>query len=50
MLYVDAANRPTVRMYEHLGFSLDHVDRSFVRSVGQLEIGEPKTRAHDGQA
>jgi mycothiol synthase len=50
MLYVDAANRPTVRMYEHLGFGLDHVDRSFVRSVGQLEIGEPKTRAHDGQA
>jgi len=31
MLYVDAANRSAVGMYERIGFELDHIDRSYVR-------------------
>lgn len=33
MLYVDAANVRAVRMYERMGFALDHTDRSYVRMV-----------------
>lgn len=33
MLYVDAANRPAISLYERMGFVLDHIDRSFVRSL-----------------
>ena len=33
MLYVDAGNAPAVRLYEHLGFSVDHLDRAYVTDV-----------------
>ena len=33
MLYVDASNRPAVVLYEHLGFTHDHVDRAYVGDV-----------------
>jgi len=51
MLYVDAANRRAVGMYERLGFDQDHMDRSYVRHVGdQPETGAPNARSHEGQA
>ena len=34
MLYVDADNAPAVQLYEHLGFTTDHVDRAYVGDVG----------------
>ncbi len=33
MLYVDADNAPALKLYENLGFSLDHVDRAYVGDV-----------------
>jgi mycothiol synthase len=33
MLYVDAGNEPAVKLYEHLGFSQDHVDRAYTGDV-----------------
>ncbi|HUO45637.1 MAG TPA: mycothiol synthase [Acidimicrobiia bacterium] len=32
-LYVDSGNVAAIRLYEDLGFRLDHIDRSFVRSL-----------------
>ena len=34
MLYVDADNTPATRLYEDLGFTLDHVDRAYAADVG----------------
>jgi mycothiol synthase len=31
VLYVDSGNDRATRLYESVGFRLDHVDRSFVR-------------------
>ena len=52
MVYVDAANRSAVAMYERLGFELDHIDRAYTREVAadQPETGRPNTRSHEGQA
>jgi mycothiol synthase len=33
MLYVDAANEPARKLYEHLGFRLNHVDRAYTGDV-----------------
>jgi mycothiol synthase len=33
MLYVDAGNTKAVKLYENLGFTLDHVDRAYVGDV-----------------
>lgn len=35
VLYVDRNNHPAVSLYDRLGFSLDHVDRSFVRVLSE---------------
>jgi mycothiol synthase len=33
MLYVDATNTPAVTLYEHLGFTVDHLDRAYVADI-----------------
>ena len=33
MLYVEASHRSAVRLYEQVGFSVDHVDRAYVTEV-----------------
>ncbi len=36
MLYVDAANRPAVKLYIDLGFDIDHIDRAYVGDVASV--------------
>jgi mycothiol synthase len=33
MLYVDASNKPAVRLYEDLSFEVDHIDRAYTADV-----------------
>jgi mycothiol synthase len=33
MLYVDSANAPAVRLYDHIGFEVDHIDRAYTGDV-----------------
>lgn len=33
MLYVDAGNRPAIKLYIDLGFDIDHIDRAYVGDV-----------------
>jgi ribosomal protein S18 acetylase RimI-like enzyme len=41
MLYVDRSNAPAVRLYEDLGFSVDHLDRAYVIDVPQQSADAP---------
>ncbi len=41
MLYVDRDNAPAVRLYESLGFGLDHVDQAYVGDV-EAAPGQPR--------
>jgi mycothiol synthase len=38
MLYVDGGNRSALRLYDDLGFHVDHVDRAYVTDVGDGEV------------
>jgi mycothiol synthase len=51
MLYVDAGNRPAVKLYIDLGFDIDHIDRAYVGDVAPYgrEDGAP-SRPGDGAA
>jgi mycothiol synthase len=33
MLYVDGGNAPAVGLYEHMGFTVDHVDRAYTADI-----------------
>jgi mycothiol synthase len=35
MLYVDSGNTPAVRLYEALGFEVDHIDRAYITDVAR---------------
>ena len=37
MLYVDSSNTGAVHLYDHLGFTLDHVDRAYVGEVAPAD-------------
>ena len=41
MLYVDRSNTPAVRLYEDLGFTVDHVDRAYVTDVAPQSTDAP---------
>ncbi len=43
MLYVDGDNTPALRLYEGLGFTLDHVDRAYVGDVEAERQPSPPT-------
>ena len=41
MLYVDAGNTPARRLYEKLGFHVDHVDRAYVGDIPPAGLTPP---------
>jgi hypothetical protein len=50
MLYVDAGNRPALKLYIDLGFDIDHIDRAYVGDVAPTGAGAEAAAAAGAEA